>query len=243
MQSVLYVDSRARTGGTTDSSFSVDLRSSLHLTDHGMRVDNIHFVNSFLTTDRGHYVFYKNGTTIQHFSIAEQAYTGSQLAAALQSATGRTTTYNAERNDITQSLVAGQEWLSDAALRDYTTGFPAGATGTHPLSLNSILGEAVIGSDLVWKFVSMAPYTTVYLRSRTLTIHESHDPLGRHDVLCCIPLKSGIGSIETGKTPDGVYLKLTRDIVLRNVSFELTDYQGNIVNLRGRSLNFEICFD
>ena len=59
MQSVLYVDSRARVEGS-DSSFSIELNDSLHLTDHGMRVDKIRLSSSFLTSDLGKYIYYKN---------------------------------------------------------------------------------------------------------------------------------------------------------------------------------------
>ena len=60
MQSVIYVDSRARTSGS-DSNFEIELRESLHLSDHGVRLDSIRFTNSFLTTDLGRHVYYKDG--------------------------------------------------------------------------------------------------------------------------------------------------------------------------------------
>ena len=43
--------------------------------------------------------------------------------------------------------------------------------------------------------------------------------------------------METAKTPDGVYMKLSRDLMLRNIDFELTDYEGTIANLRRRPLS------
>jgi hypothetical protein len=49
--------------------------------------------------------------------------------------------------------------------------------------------------------------------------------------------------VETANTPDGVYLKLPPDLVLRNIDFSLTDYLGNNVDLRGRPISFELCFD
>jgi hypothetical protein len=62
-------------------------------------------------------------------------------------------------------------------------------------------------------------------------------------VIACIPLTRGIGAMETANSPDGVYLKLPTDLVLRNIDFSLTDYKGDIVQLRGRALSFELCFD
>ena len=76
MQSVLYVDSRMRTEGT-DSSFQVDLRESLHLDSHGMRLDKIRFVNTFLSTDLGKHLYYLDGSGgLQYYTVPEQAYTG-----------------------------------------------------------------------------------------------------------------------------------------------------------------------
>ena len=73
MQTILYVDSRARVEGS-DSSFSIELKDSLHLTDHGMRVDKIRLTNSFLTTDLGKYIYYKDGSGgITSHAIPEQA--------------------------------------------------------------------------------------------------------------------------------------------------------------------------
>ena len=92
MQSVLYVDSRMRTGGVSDSSFQIDLRESLHLESHGMRVDKLRLINSFLSTHLGRYIYYEDGSGgITYHATPEQAYTGAQLAAALQTATSRTT--------------------------------------------------------------------------------------------------------------------------------------------------------
>ena len=79
MQSVLYIDSRMRSEGT-DSSFSIGLRESLHPTEHGMRVDKLRLTNSFLTTDLGRHIYYKDGSGgITSYAIPEQAYTGAQL--------------------------------------------------------------------------------------------------------------------------------------------------------------------
>ncbi len=83
MQSVLYVDSRLRAGGT-DSDFTVQLRETLQLQDQGVRVDKLRVTNSFMTTDLGRHINFKDGVGIQSFSIPEKAYTGTTLAAALQ---------------------------------------------------------------------------------------------------------------------------------------------------------------
>lgn len=249
MQSTLYVDSRMRTSGT-HNAFRIETNSSLHLADHGMRVDNLRITNSFLTTDIGRYIYYKNGAGLHYYALPEQAYTGIQLAAALQTVTGKTTTYDPNTNAITQDATAGGEWLSDQDLKAFSAGFPAGAGGNDPKSINTVLGAhnfyitaSPATYTIVWGFVSMAPYDYLFLRSRRLTLENSQDPSGRHDVLACLPLTKGIGSVETTNTADGVYMKLSRDLTLRTLDFELTDYLGNIVDMRGRPLSFAICFD
>ena len=89
----------------------------------------------------------------------------------------------------------------------------------------------------------MSPYDYLFLRSRRLTVENSHGPLGRHDVLAKIPFTKGVGSVKISYTPDGVYHKLPRDMPLRTIDFDISDYKGNIVDLRGRPVSFEICFD
>ena len=129
-------------------------------------------------------------------------------------------------------------------MKTYSSGFPTGASSTKPLSINTILGDnSSVTGDVVWSFVKMAPYDYLFLRSRRLTVENSEDPNGRHDVLATIVLKNGIGSVETASTPDGVYMKLPRLLTLRSIDLELTDYLGKSVNMRGRPISVELCFD
>ena len=163
MQSVLYVDSRLRAGGT-EGDFTIELREALHLLEHGVRVDKLRVTNSCLTTGLGRHIYYKDGASIQSFSIPEKAYTGTTLAAALQAATGRNSSYDSDTNSITQTITTCQEWLSDAQLKAYASGFPTGASASAPLSLNQILGgSSSVTGNLVWAFVSMAPYDYLFV--------------------------------------------------------------------------------
>ena len=108
MQTIVFVDSRMRTGGLSDASFEISSRESAHLEAHGVRIDNLRLTNSFYATDLGKFIFYNDlSGGIQYFSVPEQAYNGTELAAAIQTATGRTTTYNQGDNSISQSITAG----------------------------------------------------------------------------------------------------------------------------------------
>ena len=53
MTQVIWIDSRMRVSGGSDSDFEVSLRESVHLSDTRVRVDKLCFVDSFLTTDSG----------------------------------------------------------------------------------------------------------------------------------------------------------------------------------------------
>ena len=106
MTQVIWVDSRMRVSGT-DSDFEVSLRESVHLSDARVRVDKLTFVDSFFTTDAGQYLYFgaaNNG--LSYVSVPEGAYTGFTLASAIQSATGRDTSYSLMTNSISHTLAA-----------------------------------------------------------------------------------------------------------------------------------------
>jgi hypothetical protein len=234
-----------RTAGT-DSDFEVHLRESVHLSNARLRVDKITFTDSFLTTDSGAHLYFSNGDGgVNVFTIPEGAYTGSTLAAAIQTATGRTTFYNLLTNSITHSLFASdQPWLNDAALETYTDGFPSGASRSDPKSLNAVLGDGTNSStQVVWSFVRMSPFNYVFLRSTRLRCVDIHGPRGTHDILCTIPLTQGVGSQIEASSPDGVYYDLQGDFSIRGFDLSLTDYLGRPVNLRGRPLALQLTFE
>ena len=107
MTTVIFTDSRMRTIGT-DSDFEVDLRETIHLSNARLRVDKLTFTDSFLTTDAGANLYFASGAGLDVCTIPEGAYTSPTLAAAIQTATGRTTTYDSTTNAITHAIVVGQ---------------------------------------------------------------------------------------------------------------------------------------
>ena len=245
MTTTLYVDSRAAASGS-HSDFQVTLRETVHIRPGArLRVDKVRFIDSFLTTDMGRYIYYKDGAgSLTYFSLQEQAYSGTRLAAQIQAATGRNTVYTEATNSLTQVVVGGQEWLSDADLKTYTTGFPSGASASVPLSINSILGPSSYDAtnNLVWGFVKMSPYDDLYLRSRKLSCQNVHGVVGDHDILCKITLDQGVSKVQSDESPADVYNDIT-EMSFKTLDFRLTDYLGRAVNLRGRSLSFHITID
>ena len=242
MTQVIWVDSRMLTSGT-DSDFEVSLRESVHLSDARVRVDKLTFSDSFYTTDAGANLYFAApNNSFSYVTVPQGAYTGFSLAAAIQAATGRDTIYSALTNSITHILQsADRPWLSDAAIAARTRSYPAGANPSDPRSLNDVLGEGIIsGSTVTWSFGRMAPYTVLYLRSNRLRCENHHGPRGTHDILCSVPLTQGIGS--QSSSPTGVYYNLAGGSSCRTMDFRLTDWVGRAVNLRGRSLSFQLIF-
>jgi hypothetical protein len=240
----IYVDSRLAASGS-DSDFTITLRETVHIQQGArLRVDKIRFIDSFFSTDLGRYVYYKNGSGgIVYHTLPEMAYTGTRLAAQLQALTGRNTTYSDVTNAITQVVVANQEFLSEDDLRAYTSGFPSDASSSNPKSINNVLGPVSVDNDsLVFRFVKMSPYDDLFLRSHKLACHNIHGPRGEHDVLCKIVLDQGISRVQTGETPLNIYYDISPSS-LKTIDFRLTDYMGKVVNLRGRSLSFQVTFD
>ena len=247
MTTVLFVDSRLRSTGT-DNAFEVNLRETVHLSNARMRVDKINLADSFLTTDAGANLYFSDGAGgINYVSIPVGAYTGTSLASALQSATGRATVYDSLTNSITHTLAAAnQQWLSDKDLEGYSVAmsFPIGASNQDPKSLNAVLGDGVNSStQVVWNFVRMSPYSYLFLRSQRLRCVDHHGPRGTHDIICIIPLTGGTGTQVEASSPDGVFYDLQGEISLRSFDLNLTDYLGRPVNLRGRPLSMQLTFD
>ena len=115
------------------------MRETIHMSNARLRIDKVSFTDSFLTTDAGSRLYFSDGAGgIVSNPIPTGAYTGTSLAAAIQLATGRTTTYTALTNSITHDLATSRPWLSDASLAKYTgTGFPFGASRDDPKSLSA----------------------------------------------------------------------------------------------------------
>jgi hypothetical protein len=244
MTTSIYVDSRLAASGN-GSDFSITLRESVHIHPGArIRIDKVRFVDSFLTTDLGRYLYYKEaGGGFSYFEVPEQAYTATRLAAAIQNVTGRTTTYTEATNQIQQVVYAGLELLSDLELKQITSGYPSGASNTYPRSLNSILGPSYTDNGFItFMFPKMSPYDDLYLRSSKLSCQNIYGPSGEHDILCKITLDQGVSRVQSDESPWDLYNEITPTSV-KTLDFRLTDYTGKVVNLRGRSLSFQITID
>ena len=240
----IYVDSRKRVAGS-DSDFEVDLGESLHLqSDARLAVYKIRIADSFLSTDRGRYLYCMDAAlgTLNWALLPEGAYTGSRLAAWISS-NFATATYSETTNSLSVAYDGNRLILNDLELQqqfpnvvDYPTS-PA-ASPSSPFSIDHMLGPSFVsGGQQVFEFVRMMAYNEVYLRCPQLA--NASRVLGNlvgDDILSKITLKSGVGTIVETGSDDGRFMAVRGPITLRHLRFRLTDLEGQVVRLRGQAL-------
>ena len=211
----IYVDSRKRVAGS-DSDFEVDLGESLHLqSDARLAVYKIRLADSFLSTDRGRYLYWVDAAlgTLNWALLPEGAYTGARLAAWISS-NFATATYSETTNSLSVAYDGNRLILNDLELRqqfpdaaDYPAAPPA--SPTKPFSVDHMLGPSFVsGGQQVFKFVRMMAHNEVYLRCAQLA--NASRVLGNlgDDILSKITLKSGVGTIVETGSDDGHFMAL-----------------------------------
>ena len=248
MSCTIYVDSRKRIAGD-DSSFEFDIGETLHL-QTGARLSVLKFrvADAFLSTDRGFYMYWMDEAlqTLNWAVLPVGAYTGARLASWISS-NYASATYVEQTNEIGVAYDGNRRILNDAEIRSLFPGtgsYPAGATPSRPLSINHLLGPSFIeGSLQIFTFVTMNPYSELFLRCSTLaTAADIKGPLGQ-DIIAKMIIDKGIGNIMQTRTDEGHFVKLHGPITLRTLRFKLTDVDGNVVNTRGTSVSFAIFLD
>ena len=183
----IYVDSRKRVAGS-DSDFEVDLGESLHLqSDARLAVYKIRLADSFLSTDRGRYLYWVDAAlgTLNWALLPEGAYTGARLAAWISS-NFATATYSETTNSLSVAYDGNRLILNDLELRqqfpdaaDYPAAPPA--SPTKPFSVDHMLGPSFVsGGQQVFEFVRMMAHNEVYLRCAQLAGQPGRRPLQDH---------------------------------------------------------------
>ena len=143
----IYVDSRKRVAGS-DSDFEVE---SLHLqSDARLAVYKIRLADSFLSTDRGRYLYWVDAAlgTLNWASLPEGAYTGARLAAWISS-NFATATYSETTNSLSVAYDGNRLILNDLELRqqfpdaaDYPAAPPA--SPAKPFNVDHMLGPSFV---------------------------------------------------------------------------------------------------
>ena len=150
-------------------------------------------------------------------------------------------------NEIGVAYDGNRRILNDYEVRSLFPGtgsYPAGATPSRPLSINHLLGPSFIDGALqIFTFVTMNPYSELFLRCSTLAnAADIKGPLGQ-DILCKCIINAGLGFVMSTRTDEGHFVKLHGPITLRSLRFKLTDVDGNTVNTRGTSVSFCVFLD
>ena len=219
----IYVDSRKRVAGS----------------DARLAVYKIRLADSFLSTDRGRYLYWVDAAlgTLNWALLPEGAYTGARLAAWISS-NFATATYSETTNSLSVAYDGNRLILNDLELRqqfpnaaDYPAAPPA--SPTKPFSVDHMLGPS---------FVSGGQQVFVYLRCAQLTnASRVLGNLGRRHFFFW--LKSGVGTVVETGSDDGHFMALRGPVTLRHTRFRLTDLDSNVVRLCGSSLSFVLYLD
>ena len=145
---LIYVDSRKRVAGS-DSDFEVDLGESLHLqSDARLAVYKIRIADSFLSTDRGRYLYWVDAAlgTLNWALLPKGAYTGSRLAAWISS-NFATAAYSKTTNSLSVAYDGNRLILNDLELQqqfpsvvDYPT-LPAASPSKPSARASSPVGS------------------------------------------------------------------------------------------------------
>ena len=195
--------------------------------DARLAVYKIRLADSFLSTDRGRYLYWVDAAlgTLNWALLFKGAYTGARLAAWISS-NFATATYSETTNSLSVAYDGNRLVLNNLELRqqfpdaaDYPAAPPA---PTKPFSVDHMLGPSFVsGGQQVFESVRMMAHNEVYLRCAQLA--NASRVLGNlgDDILSKITLKSGVGT--KTDSDDGHFMALRGPVTLRHMRFRLTD--------------------
>ena len=243
----LYIDSRTKIAGT-HSDFKISLPEELTLRGARLRVDNIRRTHTFKTiSSRNKFAYFLDGSGgLSSVALDEAAYTGSTFATELAAKTSRASTYVSTSNALQLAYAAATRIIyDDAELKSFpASSFPAGASANQPNSINDILGSSasISGSTITFSFITMAPLQDLYLCSNHLMVDHSWMPRGQRNALAKISLPGGFGTTVQAATPENIFHDLGDYVTLKEIDFQLRDYNGSTVDLLS-PISFQLIFD
>ena len=172
--------------------------------DARLAVYKIRLADSFLSTDRGRYLYWVDAAlgTLNWALLPEGAYTGARLA-------GSAPTLPPPPSETTNSLSVAYDGnrliLNDLELRQQ---YPAAPPASPTKPLDHMLGPSFVSGGQYFEFVRMMAHNEVYLRCAQLA--NASRVLGNlgDDILFKITLKSGVGTIVETGSDDGHFMAL-----------------------------------
>jgi len=218
----IFVDTRDRVPGGTNSNFSILLPQTLHLdSGHQGRIDDfrlpmsiytIHDSNSSITLNMG-------GTEFTVFLASGQYANVAALAQEIQdklraSAPGNwTARYFSSKMELNIFCSNGFQFT--------------GGSFMAPLLSRQYVYE---GGNTYWfPFVTVQGLDMCYLCCSQFSNLDSVGPKGASDTLCAIPITVGFGSVQHYSMSSSVFFDIPA-LTTQQLSFQLRDRNYNILN-------------
>jgi hypothetical protein len=240
----LYIDSRFRASGS-HSDFVFQLAQSIEV-PHGMVaiIDTLSVPNVFQTVDGTRNKLYLEiyGAPAQVVTLTTGMYNGVTLAAELQAqlnAMGHGS-YTVVYNSATGQLSIVASGVVYARLQERGV--------SRPFDALEVIG-AIDGINLadginvaLPHHVDIAGTRVLYLCSSTFGHYSSLGPRGESDILRAIYIDASNGSYIVDRLANPFEFIECAGQQLQSIRFSLRDGNGQLVDMRGRSVSFSIIF-
>jgi len=271
----IYVDTRYRTPDSiSTSNFKIELPYTVEMPNNStFYITDICIEHSWLTVETGindtMYIRALSyaGQQQQLFDVIivlpSQNYTGSTLAAAIQSSLNTqleaglpvfTAVYNANPNTITINNVQNFYFqiLTDPELATKLSNTWTGPAydPTNPRSANDLLRNyagtsPVYGKDkgpFVSGFLDLQPIRNIFISSPNLGSFNTLGSKGEANIICKVPVNADFGYLILANiiAPHD-FLNCSKQ-TLRTIEFHIKDVKGNYIPLHGGHCSFSIVF-
>jgi len=248
----LYIDSRYRSSGS-HSDFTFQLAQSIEM-PHGWvaLIDNIQIPNVFLTCDGSRNKLYlklffpdltEQDRTI---TLTPGMFNGITLAIELQSQLNAlgvgdfSVVYDTATGQFSIGLVNAS--VSVFRFLGRATNLPHDALEVIGADLTS--GHAIFSRETLTLpgHVDVAGTRVLYLTSSNLGQYNSLGPRGESDILRAIYLDQPFGSYISDRLTNPFEHIEVGGQQLQSLRFRLTDGNGRVVDMKGRSIAFSVLF-
>jgi hypothetical protein len=240
----LYIDSRARSSGS-HSDFTYQLAQSIEV-PHGMVaiIDTVSVPNVFQTVDGTRNKLYLEvyGVPAQVITLTTGMYNGVTLAAQLQAqlnAMGHGS-YIVNYNSATGQLSIVASGVVYVRLQERGVSRPFDA-----LEVIGAIDGINLADDITVTLphhVDIAGTRILYLCSSTFGHYSSLGPRGESDILRAVYIDASNGSYIVDRLANPFEFIQCEGQQLQSMRFTLRDGNGQIVDLRGRSISFSVIF-
>ena len=271
----IYVDTRYRTSDSVSTSnFKIELPYSVVLPENStFQLTDICIEHSWLTVETGinDTIYIRAlsyaGPQEQVFDVLvvlpSQNYTGSTLAAAIQSSLNTqleaglpvfSAVYNANPNTITINNTQNFYFkiLTDPELTTKLNNTWTGPSydSTNPRSANDLLRNyagtsTVYGKDkgpFVSGFLDLQPIRNIFISSPNLGNFNTLGSRGEANIICKVPVNADFGYLVICNIiANHDFLNCSKQ-TLRTIEFNLKDVKGNYLPLHGGHCSFSIVF-